>query len=258
MTISGSRIVMVLTLVALAIVVYFTMNSCETFNNIKNINNSESFTNKDTPPVRKIENFSPVKNEKVEETFVNGADNKINAAPAFIDPPPPSSVYHSYPADIIPHDFQPNEIIPNDFAPVPTNFTGGINYGEANTKFKPTNKEGFLDTMMKNTNDILSGNYAQVNLNKSSTSATTDEDVNDIYLKLEGTDFLSAPLADRMYYTNSIANVNRNASQDVRGDIPITYNTSYTPFNQSSIYGEPMTINRLGDIPVTFSATTRA
>ena len=72
------------------------------------------------------------------------------------------------------------------------------------------------------------------------------EDVNDVY-KVEGTDFLSAPLADRFYYTNSIANVNRNASHDFRGDIPTPYNDKLTPFYQSAIYGEPMTINRLSD-----------
>ena len=55
------------------------------------------------------------------------------------------------------------------------------------------------------------------------------------------------PLADRFYYTNSVANVNRNASHDLRGDISIPYNETYTPFYQSAIYGEPLTVNRLGD-----------
>jgi len=76
--------------------------------------------------------------------------------------------------------------------------------------------------------------------------APQTEDVNDVY-KVDGTDFLSAPLADRFYYTNSIANVNRNASHDFRGDIPTPYNDKLTPFYQSAIYGEPMTINRLSD-----------
>lgn len=238
-----SRIVMVLTLIALAIVVYFTMNSCETFNNIKNINNSESFTNKiDTVPYK--------------ETFVDGVDDKVSGAPPFLTAPAPSEIYKSYPADIVPPEFTPSEVIPNDYATVPANFNGGINYGETSKPEADAPRQpSLLDNMMKNGSDMLEGNYAPISQIKGpSMSATTDEDVNDIYVKMEGTDFLSAPLADRMYFTNSIANVNRNASQDVRGDIPITYNTSYTPFNQSSIYGEPMTINRLGDKPVTFSS----
>ena len=81
-----------------------------------------------------------------------------------------------------------------------------------------------------------------------SAKASEDVDINDIYTKVEGTDLLTAPLADRFLYTNSIANVNRNASQDFRGDIPIQYDSKLAYFNNSSIYGEPLTINRLGDI----------
>ena len=77
-------------------------------------------------------------------------------------------------------------------------------------------------------------------------SGETNEDVNQVY-KVDGTDLLAAPLADRFYYTNSIANVNRNATHDFRGDIPVAYNDNYTPFYQSAIYGEPLTVNRLGD-----------
>ena len=36
---------------------------------------------------------------------------------------------------------------------------------------------------------------------------------------INGTDLLAAPLVDRFHSLNSIANVNRNASQDLRGDI---------------------------------------
>ena len=59
-------------------------------------------------------------------------------------------------------------------------------------------------------------------------------------LQIEGTDLLTAPLVDNMLYTNSIANTNRNASQDVRGDIPLQYNENYTPFYASTIYGAPL------------------
>ena len=91
-------------------------------------------------------------------------------------------------------------------------------------------------------------NYASVPASfvGSKPSGETNEDVNDVY-KVDGTDLLAAPLADRFYYTNSIANVNRNATHDFRGDIPIAYNDNYTPFYQSAIYGEPLTVNRLGD-----------
>lgn len=89
-------------------------------------------------------------------------------------------------------------------------------------------------------------NYASVpdTFIGSQSNGETVEDVNDVY-KVDGTDLLAAPLADRFNYTNSIANVNRNASNDLRGDISLPYNDKFTPFNQSSIYGEPLTVNRL-------------
>ena len=59
-------------------------------------------------------------------------------------------------------------------------------------------------------------------------------------LQIEGTDLLTAPLVDNMLYTNSIANVNRNASQDLRGDIPVQFSDGYTPFYSSTIYGAPL------------------
>ena len=59
-------------------------------------------------------------------------------------------------------------------------------------------------------------------------------------VQIEGTDLLTAPLVDNMLYTNSIANVNRNASHDLRGDIPVQFNESYTPFYSSTIYGAPL------------------
>ena len=59
-------------------------------------------------------------------------------------------------------------------------------------------------------------------------------------IQIEGTDLLTAPLIDNMLYTNSIANTNRNASQDLRGDIPLQFNDTYTPFYSSVIYGAPL------------------
>jgi hypothetical protein len=98
------------------------------------------------------------------------------------------------------------------------------------------------------TGDSLTNLYAPVPATFKGGVVTEDkskiDDENDVY-QIDGTDLLTAPLADRFYYTNSIANVNRNASSDLRGDIPITYNDNYTPFYQSTIYGEPLTVNRL-------------
>jgi hypothetical protein len=59
-------------------------------------------------------------------------------------------------------------------------------------------------------------------------------------IQIEGTDLLTAPLVDNMLYTNSIANTNRNSSQDLRGDIPLQFNDNYTPFYSSVIYGAPL------------------
>lgn len=64
-------------------------------------------------------------------------------------------------------------------------------------------------------------------------------------LEIDGTDLLAAPLADRFHSLNSIANVNRNASNDLRGDIEVKYNEKYTPFYASHIYGEPLHTNKL-------------
>jgi hypothetical protein len=69
--------------------------------------------------------------------------------------------------------------------------------------------------------------------------------VNDDVLLVDGTDLLTAPLVDRFYSVNSISNVNRNASNDLRGDIPVEYNENYTPFYQSTIWGEPLTTHKL-------------
>ena len=82
--------------------------------------------------------------------------------------------------------------------------------------------------------DVNGGNYATVKF-----SGLVDAQPGDA-LQIEGTDLLTAPLVDNMLYTNSIANVNRNASQDLRGDIPLQYDEKYTPFNASTIYGSPL------------------
>ena len=59
-------------------------------------------------------------------------------------------------------------------------------------------------------------------------------------LLVEGTDALIAASSDRFYSIDTKGQTNRNASNDLRGDLPIAYNEKYTPFNQSAIYGEPL------------------
>ena len=94
--------------------------------------------------------------------------------------------------------------------------------------------------------NAVPNNYTTVTNMVGSKASGANEDPNDIY-KISGTDTLVAPVADRFFNTNSISGTNRNATHDFRGDIPLTYNENYTPFYQSTIYGEPLTINRLGD-----------
>ena len=63
---------------------------------------------------------------------------------------------------------------------------------------------------------------------------------NDEELVVEGTDALIAASSDRFYSIDTKGQTNRNASNDLRGDLPLAYNENYTPFNQSAIYGEPL------------------
>ncbi len=93
-------------------------------------------------------------------------------------------------------------------------------------------------------NSSADANYATVKY-----SGLVDGTPGDV-IQIEGTDLLTAPLVDNMLYTNSISNTNRNASNDLRGDIPLQFNDSFTPFYSSTIYGAPlsqhtMTIGKL-------------
>ena len=59
-------------------------------------------------------------------------------------------------------------------------------------------------------------------------------------ISVEGTDALIAVTAERFFSINSIGQSNKNASNDLRGDVNIAYNENYTPFNQSAIYVKPL------------------
>ena len=70
------------------------------------------------------------------------------------------------------------------------------------------------------------------------------QDVNEELL-VEGTDALIAASSDRFYSIDTKGQTNRNASNDLRGDIAIPYDENYTPFYQSAIVGEPLHSNPL-------------
>lgn len=75
----------------------------------------------------------------------------------------------------------------------------------------------------------------------------SDKEYDPASLLIDSSNFLCAPLCNNLYYTNSISNINKNSSQDLRGDICVKFNNAGNMFNNSTIYGEPMIINRLGD-----------
>ncbi len=123
--------------------------------------------------------------------------------------------------------------LPNAPAPVPAAAEPKIVYDNF------ANAQGVEDNVnnaapFKTAQAVEQGDYATVKY-----TGLVDANPNDV-IQIEGTDLLTAPLVDNMLYTNSIANTNRNASQDLRGDIPLTFNETYTPFYSSVIYGAPL------------------
>uniref|UniRef100_A0A6C0HVT2 Uncharacterized protein n=1 Tax=viral metagenome TaxID=1070528 RepID=A0A6C0HVT2_9ZZZZ len=109
-----------------------------------------------------------------------------------------------------------------------------INYEQT-----PANIDGIADNVygaapFAGKSEMDEGKFATVKY-----SGLVDAKPGDV-IQIEGTDLLTAPLVDNMLYTNSIANTNRNASNDLRGDIPLQFNDTYTPFYSSVIYGAPL------------------
>lgn len=47
---------------------------------------------------------------------------------------------------------------------------------------------------------------------------------------IEGTNLLLFPLIKKVHNQNSVSNVNRNQSRDLRGDVYTNYSGNYTPF----------------------------
>jgi hypothetical protein len=247
-----SQILMVIALVVLAYMVLITINSNERRkykrndddDNYKRRNDEDSYKRRDDEDsYQKRSDDMDCSRKNQREDFQNNRLIPFSETP-FSKTPFSEKPFESFANGVEDNDNNARMIINekpvgNQIAVEPTDLT---QYSQPLT-FPPANMNAPVNNT--GTNEI---DYATVPTNfvGSKPSGETNEDVNEVY-KVDGTDLLAAPLADRFYYTNSIANVNRNATHDFRGDIPISYNDNYTPFYQSAIYGEPLTVNRLGD-----------
>ncbi len=220
-----SRILMILALAVLAYLVYLTMTNeyvptgtaTETFKGLKK-NKPEQFTQN---KVVKFEHQPKINYEKFQDMPEQEAPviPEVVAEPAPV--PAPVPVPAPAPAPV-PAPAQVPE-------PVPENITYD----------KPNVISGVSDSVhgaapFGSNAPVLEGDMATVNY-----TGMVDGNPGDV-IQIEGTDLLTAPLVDNMLYTNSIANTNRNASQDLRGDIPLQFNETYTPFYSSVIYGAPL------------------
>lgn len=125
------------------------------------------------------------------------------------------------------------------------NFTNSDNTFDYTEDFEPNESSDIVDTSapieevanqnvkftpaLDNSDSLLAG------LKKRKLPKDEEEE-----LVVDGTDALIAASSDRFYSIDTKGQTNRNASNDLRGDLPIAYNENYTPFNQSAIYGEPL------------------
>jgi hypothetical protein len=155
--------------------------------------------------------------KKSQENFVQIQEAPVaSVAPVAISVPVPSQIEHF-------------EVPTEPAQQVPL-----INYEQTQA-----NVDGIADTVngaapFAGKSEMDEGKFATVKY-----SGLVDAKPGDV-IQIEGTDLLTAPLVDNMLYTNSIANTNRNASNDLRGDIPLQFNDTYTPFYSSVIYGAPL------------------
>ena len=126
-------------------------------------------------------------------------------------------------------------------------------------QYNPQNKDNMKNVtgaifgnMWSDTNNI-GGNSKKRNSEFSNalitdfTGLPSNKEFDPASLLIDSSNFLCAPICNNLYYTNSISNINKNSSQDLRGDICVKFNNAGNMFNNSTIYGEPMIINRLGD-----------
>ena len=207
MPISISRGLMLIALFVLAYLVWITMTD-----------SSESFTTSITQPIIKTK-------DSVMKMFES--NRLMSKQENFKTVNPPAEVPQLAAIDKIIYNETPAPVAPVAEAPK-------INYEnfEANVDGKTDTVHGAAPFGGKT--DMDEGKYAKV-----SYTGMVDGKPGDV-IQIEGTDLLTAPLVDNMLYTNSIANTNRNASNDLRGDIPLQFNDTYTPFYSSVIYGAPL------------------
>lgn len=126
------------------------------------------------------------------------------------------------------------------------NFTNSDNTFDYNENFEPNNSSDVADNAAPK-EEVASQNVNftpaldnSENLLKAVEQRKPGDDDDEEELVVEGTDALIAASSDRFYSIDTKGQTNRNASNDLRGDLPIAYNENYTPFNQSAIYGEPL------------------
>jgi hypothetical protein len=210
-----SEILLVLVLIILAWMVYLLMSG-ERFTNTKKQSTKEHFDETIKLPEIKAGRFTPAK-AKVEQERMKPVD---------IQPVVGPELAKFTNAEVIPQSIaQP---VAEQISNIPVikydGFANVSGYGEKTHDAAP-----FKDASVEDDGKYLTVKYTGL------VDGAPGEAV-----QIEGTDLLTAPLVDNMLYTNSIANVNRNASQDLRGDIPVQFNESYTPFYSSTIYGAPL------------------
>ncbi len=201
-----SRILMILALAVLAFLVWFTISSSSNTNTKPTTTAAEKFT-QEKQIVFEHQPLAPaqpnINYERRQEKFEQDVPEQVPApAPVPVDVPVP---------DVNNIKYEKQNVVSGLSEPV---------HGAAPFGSNLAVEEG----------DMATVNY----------TSSGEEDTNYDVIKIEGTDLLTAPLVDNMLYTNSIANTNRNASQDLRGDLPLQFNDTYTPFYSSVIYGAPL------------------
>lgn len=208
-----SEILLVLVLIVLAWMVWLLMSG-DKFTNTKK-QKTETFADTIELPVLKPGKFTPAQ-VKVDEERMKPVDIEPVVGPELVPFTNAETIPEKAPQPVLPQTNIP-EIKYEGFA----NVSGysDITYDAAPFKGAKVDDDGkYLTVKYTGLVDGKPGEAVQI----------------------EGTDLLTAPLVDNMLYTNSISNVNRNASQDLRGDIPVQFNQSYTPFYSSTIYGAPL------------------
>jgi hypothetical protein len=217
-----SEILLVLVLIVLAWMVYLLMSGDKFTNSIKNkFTNKEKFTDTTIQlPQVKPGQFLP-KQQEVERQRMTPVDIKPVVGPELL------AFTNADNAQQVAQPVTP-QVVAEPVSNIPTikyeGFANVSGYGDMTHDAAP-----FKDATVEDDGKYLTVKYSGL------VDGTPGEAV-----QIEGTDLLTAPLVDNMLYTNSIANVNRNASQDLRGDIPVQFNESYTPFYSSTIYGAPL------------------